>query len=700
LRRTMVASNITQGELAQRLGISQPAVSQWCSGKKLPNDENFSFLAEILKVEVDWLQKGIGRMKTLDERAERRDYQDAATWGFRNAPPDGGKDYGNANVWSFDPGLEALVREVLQNARDAGLGAHQPVQVVFRIIRLVGEDLRDFQNALQWDALRIHLEASIENGQKLGTLIKDGLREIEDRKELLLLTIEDSGTTGLLGPEKEDGKFSALCRNNLDSKKDDSGTKGGAFGLGKAVLWRASRLSTVLFCSNLTRPNDEGQSLFRLLGRCDLPWHKIGDGQFAGPGWFGKKNPDDDDDAISFWENETLAKDLYLYREASGTTACVVGFHDASADQERKPMELAQELVRAAASHFFPALAFGTLKVSVEVYENRRQYADKQPGFSQGVNVEEMKPHYCRMLRAFREGLNVDQLGEQDEVVACKVVLELPRVKGSKRGGELEHEAILLLAAAGEDGSSEDVNHLAMFRGPGMVIESLQLAGICLGARPFFAMLMCGKAPLAAADHPGRNAPADAEAEEFLRSAEPPSHHKWMATTELKSLYALGCKKKLDDFIRRSKEAVRDLVKPVPKDLGDGPQSLKELFRIGSEPIPTERPRISHQVGQVDEAGRWEVEARIRLKARKTGLRISPAVLFMPETGNGQPVRWETLEPVSNCSCEGHDLIVPPNTREVRFRGRTDPSDHPVPAHESCIVVDLRKVIVVKGGNP
>src|SRR5262249_7284491 len=77
-----------------------------------------------------------GRMRDRDREAERAAYRKAAVWGFREAPPDGGRDYGNANVWSFDPNLEVLVREVLQNARDAGLGGNQQVDVTFRIIRL------------------------------------------------------------------------------------------------------------------------------------------------------------------------------------------------------------------------------------------------------------------------------------------------------------------------------------------------------------------------------------------------------------------------------------------------------------------------------------------------------------------------------------------------------------------------------------
>jgi hypothetical protein len=38
-------------------------------------------------------------------------------------------------------------------------------------------------------------------------------------------------------------------------------------------------------------------------------------------------------------------------------------------------------------------------------------------------------------------------------------------------------------------------------------------------------------------------------------------------------------------------------------------------------------------------------------------------------------------------------LKVPARTREVAFSGVTDPASHPVPAKETSIVVDLRRVV-------
>jgi RNA polymerase primary sigma factor len=684
--------------LARRVNVTQPAVSGWLSGDKIPTTDNLEALARALGVNVAWLASAQGRMLAADTEADRRAYREQGLWWFRPAPPDGGRDYGNANIWSFDVKLEALVREVLQNARDAATSPDQCVNVVFRIIRLVGDDLRAYRDALRWTELLAHLASSSAGGQKLATLIRDGLRHVEQKNELLLLSIEDSGTTGLIGPEKDTGKFTALCRNNLDSNKDDTGTKGGAFGLGKAVLWRASRLSTVLFCSHLSRP-ENGQTEFRILGRCELPWHQTVGVAFAGPGWFGRRDEDRQKDAVSFWENQTLARDLFLDRDGSGTSACVVGFHDAESDQERKPVDLADDLVRAAAEHFFPALFFGTLSVRVEVCDGREQYEQRTPGYSRQVDVEELQPHYCRMLRALRDGTTADALKDNGEVVCKTVPLTVSKRTQDRKHPEKEHPALLLVANASDDSPKEYINRLAMFRGPGMVIETASLAGLALGARPFHALLLCGRAPIEAGIE-ARDADIDEAAEEFLRTAEPPSHNKWIATAELKALYARGCKSRLEEFLAEVRKEIAKLVKPAPRDLGDGPNSLRELFRIGNEPVPTDRPRVTQQNGTVDEQGRWIVGATIRLKARKTPVRLEPAVYFQVETGAPQPVEWLELEAVSNCQTDGLALVVPADKREVKFMGITNSDTHPAPASQSCVVVDVRKISTLKGGQP
>ena len=494
------------------------------------------------------------------------------SWTFRAAPPDGGRDFGNSNVWSFGPGPDVLVREVLQNAMDAAAAPDGRVDVTFRLIRLAGADKRAFLAALQFDTLRGHLEAAAAGGQKLGQLLRDGLRRT-DGDDLLLLVVDDRGTVGLTGPERGEGHFTALIRNNLDSRKD--GTAGGAYGLGKAVVWQASRLSTVLFYSHLSRP-EEGRSHGRLFGRCELSWHEDDKIAYAGPGWFGRPAPDGGG-AESIWGDDELAAALFLDREGAGTSACVVGFHDPAADRDRTAEDMARDLVRAAAQEFFPAIFAGRLAVRVEVFDCRLDYDGRRPSWAQDVEPADFVPDYVRMLRAYRDGATVGHLGDDGAVAGRDVHLAVPARTADGEHGEHDHRAVLLVAAAGEgagdgEGPAERAHHLIAFRRPGMVVHRQSLRGACPGARPVHALLLCGLAPRDLAGRADATPQADVAAERFLQAAEPPAHDRWAATPTLKAAYPHGRVTRLERFLAAAVDGVRALVRIPPEDAGGGPR--------------------------------------------------------------------------------------------------------------------------------
>ena len=98
------------------------------------------------------------------------------------------------------------------------------------------------------------------------------------------------------------GQFAALCRNNFDSHQKNT-SAGGSFGLGKAALWIASRVSTVLFSSSVQKNElPEGKSNPRIFGRTELVWHQHDQADYSGPGWFGVPNQTADQ-VVSTWSN-------------------------------------------------------------------------------------------------------------------------------------------------------------------------------------------------------------------------------------------------------------------------------------------------------------------------------------------------------------------------------------------------------------
>ncbi len=191
-------------------------------------------------------------------------------WYHRPGHDDGGREFGNAAAFAFEADLEVLAREATQNSLDERIRENgQPVRVRYTLHELTGEHLARFLDALRWPDLRRHYEAAAAQDQKVGRVIHTGLREMFEKDRLVLLRVDDYNANGLTGDDYEDGRFAAVVRRQLDSRKSDTGA-GGSYGLGKATLWATSRLGLVLMNSTLSVPH-EGRTDRRLIGRLDLP---------------------------------------------------------------------------------------------------------------------------------------------------------------------------------------------------------------------------------------------------------------------------------------------------------------------------------------------------------------------------------------------------------------------------------------------
>lgn len=50
-------SNLTQEELAEKLGVSRAAIAKWESGGGIPNIQNIIAISELFDVSIDYLLK-------------------------------------------------------------------------------------------------------------------------------------------------------------------------------------------------------------------------------------------------------------------------------------------------------------------------------------------------------------------------------------------------------------------------------------------------------------------------------------------------------------------------------------------------------------------------------------------------------------------------------------------------------------------
>ncbi len=688
---------MSKSGLAEQIGQPPSAISNWLGGR-VANADVVAQMAEVLDVPRRWLASGLGPMpKALYDR--ELEASENVRWAPRRVPEDGARSGGNAALFAISPTLEIVLREALQNPLDVPLPGG-PVTIDVRLLGLTGHARAAFLKAMRWEALLRHLEASVRDAdaQQISNALREGL-EIGKGGELLVMLISDYNAQGLTGPETRGGNFAALTRDTLFSDKGGSKTAGGSHGIGSFTAVRASAANTVLYFSDLSVPEGVHQR-GRLLGRCELTWHRDPEApddearECDGPMWLGDTAGPDAARAESHWagDGDLLVQDLRLLRnraDAPGTTVAIVGLRDLGSDRRRTPIEMVKALTDEAARSFFGALDHGTVEINVDYLQVDAVADGPDPLPAQTARVRpdqsEVSAPLVSALKAHREDTVVDELVDNGDVVRVRVPLTVPALRDETQP-EFVHEAILLVRRATfdeiEDGQ-ESIGQVVRMRGPRMRISALDASRVVVGAHPFQAVLLAGKA--------AGESKEDEWAEGFLRLAEPPAHDSWELTESLRQLYRAGAGARIKDFERAVKEAVRDIVVHEVDPPSDGPRDLSRRFKFGEPPTrPDKAPRLLIDEQTLLANGAWQIRGTLRVKADPNkALRGIPRLVFAGETGKRSKVDWKKITPISNCEVDDESQVVtvPAGKRSARFTAVTDPASHPVDSGDVAVAV-------------
>ena len=614
-------------------------------------------------------------------------------WLFRKVPPDGGRDFGNSGFEAFKHSIDTFTREVIQNSLDATLESANGLHLKFRLIRLKGEDLKKFQAIIHWADLHAHIQsaASGASKQRIGHRLRQGLEQVEQEKFLDWLIVEEHGTSGLVGSEVGVGQFAALCRNNFDSHQKNT-SAGGSFGLGKAALWIASRVSTVLFSSSVQKNElPEGKSNPRIFGRTELVWHQHDQADYSGPGWFGVPNQTADQ-VVSTWSNPGWLREIGLDRPdgTTGTSIGIVGFHDADSESTPSASELLNKLAASAAMWYFPVMTDGRLKVTIERYDSLRSIAARTPEFAQDVDPAATLAAWVSTLQRLKSESFALELRAPGDCVVRDVLLKIPPVKDSPpRSLEMCHQAKLLVAKLPPDSQLLNGQKIAMLRGRGMVVQYRDPRSNLLTSTSFVAILLAGKAV--------GSEPEDIAAEAFLRIAEPPAHDRWDGDgADLPIHYKKGGKKFLGDFHLAITQALKSVLESPQAFVDDAPKILRNLFPFGNETpgrIDRPSPRIQDLKGEIDQENCWNIHAKLKLKTSKQMQRLRPVLQFDADSGKNQDILWKSLTVVmpKTVIVEANQiLVVPPRVSLIHLIAISDASTHPVSAKLSRVTLVLK----------
>lgn len=529
-------------------------------------------------------------------------------WYFRDKHPGEPRQGDIPTQHALEEDIETFVRETLQNANDAGIPGERPVEVYFRFVRLTGDDLDAFKEALEWDQLADHLEGAAGGDHSLR--LEQFLDYLEEEEELLMLLVEDRNTMGLTGSETEDrSNYTALVRDMQVSHKED--TAGGSEGVGKTVLWAFSGISTVLFTSVPEGTN--GREPPRLIGRTVLPDHRKNGSLYEGLGWFGV---DDSEEGLerpaSAWNSdatdlaEALQTDTYD-SDTTGTSAAIVGFSSPLGDIQPDLDDVVNEIERAAIKYFWPAIDYGHLSVYIQTPDDNEAWSVSPD------SVPEIQP----FRRAFDGQFDPDdELEGPGDVVVHNIDFE----PADKRDGtSTEASEVSLVTRIPMPPDSDDlVNHVAMFRGAGMVVNYRDMSGAVSG-NDFHAILQTGEARA----WPNEPTEADKDIERFLRTAEPAAHTDWQSTSKLTKQYkqGRGYRSKVKQLKRQKlRNALSQLVSTDEDRGGEFIPSISQHLPIGKagssggdDPPPT--PDVFDWDTDVWFTGdSWQFEGEIELE--------------------------------------------------------------------------------------
>lgn len=685
MRLALEKAGVTGAKLADHLGLSRGMISHWLQGHRDCPPKYAPRIADFLHVDLGWLSEGPMTSPARESHApllEGPDSIASAAWNFRPAPNDGGRDYGSANIWTVPADLATFAREVGQNSLDNSLDPGTTVQLRFQLIELTwGHELqRNLMEALNFGTLKAHvLEASLTKS-RLATRLRSGLKRLEDGERLVLLRIDDYGTTGLYGKEvtadqRDQNPFAALVRNNLDSSKQVA-TAGGSFGLGKAVLWRCSDISTILFASHIA-PEKRGDATgYRFMGKSELTWHELEGQPYAGPGWLGKNGSDRPD---SLWlPREELVR-LLMDRDdlpagvdagrAWGTSILIVGFRDPISEEVQDTGRIIQELAKAVALNFWPSIIRGHLRVNLQRIVDGEQKEEIRE-----VDPTDYVPELCEALLKYDDGEVTEHLEENGDVLRSTVNHPIPKTQDGVTDlipfpDELDAQAQLVVRLAGEDvKDAKNINSIALVRGREMVVRYWKRDNLVVGALPFHAVLLAGTA--AGSDHP------HLAAEQFLRLAEPPAHDRWVFNDEIREKYAWGAGRRLNALEEVVTEALRKAIKPYSAKTEEGPAQLKRLLQLGVPRPPEPKPAVLRHIKPHLTDGKWHVEADIYINERDCDWFFSPRLIVDAESGTKPRLPWKKLELLDDAGgkavVQDSKIRVASQTRRIRFRAISD----------------------------
>lgn len=266
---------------------------------------------------------------------------------------EGGSDTAdNIDAKFFTENYASLVRESLQNSLDAQADETKPVTVSYQFGKKELPSDSKFYEVEKYiqGCLSLHPNENDRVNRAYRPML-DYIQKAKENKYICFLEVSDNNTIGMDYSDNEDERpktrFYSFAKSVGNSAKDND-TRGGSYGLGKAVFFKNSLMRTILIS---TKTKD---GLVAFEGVASLCTSKVGNKKREATGYFC------DNDSEEPTTDESKIPEGFR-RKDCGTSIFIMGV-DANPNNQG---ECYREIKRAIASHFWLSILHNKLVVKV-----------------------------------------------------------------------------------------------------------------------------------------------------------------------------------------------------------------------------------------------------------------------------------------------------------------------------------------------
>ena len=432
------------------------------------------------------------------------------------------------------------------------------------------------------------------------------MKSLQDTK-IRCLRVYDYYSKGLLGGEDEQNRnFHLLCKSHLTS--EGSGRKQGSFGLGKAVFWSHSEISTVIMSSSVPKKKN-GKLETRIFGRSELTSHECktnswnSNNKWDPSGFFGEEKLfGNDRRAESYWgKDNTLADELFLNRDLNeqGTTVLTIAFINPKVEENQSSEEIIDSLEDHIKQWLWPGISSRASTPVFEVF--LRHYENKVLKSSKSIDLS----NWSQFEDACVNKVNAKKVNAAEDIAEKIINIDIPeRIISPTHPKTKGQGKLRIIKKAKSNQSNPRENHVALLRRNICVVKYEPIEQFNHTEDPVFAVFLAGQAL-------GKGNINDST-HDFLMEAEPPLHHHWKYFEKVKTSYKPGWRKSLQQIepsIRA--EAAKILLAKVDVKKEDF-SHLSKYFNFqgsGGEPKPKARSCII--VSASINKNKWIIEADV-----------------------------------------------------------------------------------------